>query len=342
MSDIPEDLIADVLSRLPVECLLRFSAIFSVAIDSLVDILKHDDDILPPAFHLHDLKLKSYGIIGSCNGLMCLYSLRSGTPILLNPSTKKYQLLPPVPKPSFRYSRFHEFYGFGYDPVNDDYKIVRIARYLDDQHFPFHNEVIVYSLRSNIWRVISCNFPPITVTQKPTFLSYGVLFNGALHWVATRQPGSRMDGFIIVAFDLVDENYREVQLPNTSGNHGMTLGVSGGCLFFSCIDGDDDDMVELWVMKDYMVHESWTKISIAFLSRVYMKKIWEVRILDYSNSSSEVLLTQINMTLCWLDLKEQKVVDVGIGSSAAEICIPSLVKLSSDLGTNVYKCCCGL
>lgn len=65
-------------------------------------------------------------------------------------------------------------YGFGYDHVNDDYKVLRIAQFWDE----VVDEVKVYNLKSNSWRRIK---------DFPYYLSYkradGMLVNGALHWV---------------------------------------------------------------------------------------------------------------------------------------------------------------
>lgn len=74
----------------------------------------------------------------------------------------------------------------------------------------------------------------------------------------------RFDGsYVILAFDLWDEIFREVKLPSSHDNywlHHCHMVVLVGCLcvVFSLFNG-----IDVWVMK-YGVRESWTKFTIAF------------------------------------------------------------------------------
>ncbi|XP_059635217.1 F-box protein CPR1-like [Cornus florida] len=196
------------------------------------------------------------------------------------------------------------------------------------------SEITVFSLKSNVWRRINHRF-----SNLPRPCRHGVFFNGALHWVATRQPESHVDNYI-AAFDLGVENFREVQLPEDFWT--VTLGVSGGCLWLFGINVDDDDHLELWVMNNYMMREmSWTKHSLSFFSHVYEDlHVCQLRILGYSKGTTQVLLVQLNFNFFWLDLKQQTVADLGFRSRgfrplAAEIYIASLVKVPCDQGTNI-------
>ncbi|XP_059635248.1 F-box protein CPR1-like [Cornus florida] len=302
MANITEDLIVHVLSRLPVETLLRFRCVskrwcalidspnflslqlneslatnnnltlifeklkvdglYSLGFDSLDDILNHDDHNIVK-FDDPFLKADKFDIVGSCNGLICLISLGVNEVLmLLNPSTKKHQILPPMPPPSSEIC--DTVHGFGYDPVNDDYKIVNVATLFDDEVNPLGSEITVFSLKSNVWRRINHRFSNLLRPGQ-----HGVFFNGALHWVATRQPELHEDNYI-AAFDLRVENFREVQLPKDFWS--VTLGVSGGCLWLFGINVNDDDHLELWVMNNYVMREmSWTKHSLSFFSHVCWK-----------------------------------------------------------------------
>lgn len=63
-----------------------------------------------------------------------------------------------VSPPGFKVSRPF-IYGFGYDPINGDYKLVRVMQcsQLSRQEFYF-NKVDVYSAKSNTWKNVS-DFP---------------------------------------------------------------------------------------------------------------------------------------------------------------------------------------
>jgi hypothetical protein len=86
------------------------------------------------------------------------------------------------------------------------------------------------------------------------------LFNGALHSTAW----SRSHKFIL-SFDVNDERFREIMLPQNYeeddilGHPMFRLAVLKGSLaLFVC----GSDICYIWVMRDYGVVESWTKISV--------------------------------------------------------------------------------
>ncbi|KAE9453271.1 hypothetical protein C3L33_14825, partial [Rhododendron williamsianum] len=89
---------------------------------------------------------------GSCNGLICLSNQEKGI-FLWNPSTKKHWKLPVCPietVPTFSSNVVNAVYGFGYDSVTDDYKVVRVVQHHGVAFMD--SEVWVYSLKSNSWK----------------------------------------------------------------------------------------------------------------------------------------------------------------------------------------------
>ncbi|MBA0762389.1 hypothetical protein Gotri_012017, partial [Gossypium trilobum] len=119
-----------------------------------------------------------------------------------------FNLFIEFPSPPIRCSR-STYYGFGYDPVSDDYKLVRIVQLLGAKDEYFHSEAKVYSLRSNSWRRIKDFFF--------YFISYrqlGFLANNVLHLLAFKTPeSSKRD---LVGFDLRSEEFSLVELPDFS------------------------------------------------------------------------------------------------------------------------------
>ncbi|CAI9285588.1 unnamed protein product [Lactuca saligna] len=66
---------------------------------------------------------RDFCIIGSCNGILCVFDYLEAKCISLwNPSIRRKLTLPDCPHRSF--SRVHT--GFGFDPITNDYKIVSI------------------------------------------------------------------------------------------------------------------------------------------------------------------------------------------------------------------------
>ncbi|XP_042515315.1 uncharacterized protein LOC122089677 [Macadamia integrifolia] len=122
------------------------------------------------------------------------------------------------------------------------------------------SEAKLYSLSTNSWRRIGyMPFLPIGPRHQ-----CGVLTNSTVHWVAKRNTGIRgITGLdtapsVIVSFELKDEKYREVPPPDfVDDRFYLIIGVLRGqlCMFCDLFP----DCVELWVMKDYSVRDSWAK-----------------------------------------------------------------------------------
>ena len=69
-------------------------------------------------------------LFDSVNGLVCCTKSNQNIVLIFNPSTRKSIMLPVVPfdlQISFDYCFDKHLCGFGYDHVNDEYKIVKIA-----------------------------------------------------------------------------------------------------------------------------------------------------------------------------------------------------------------------
>ncbi|KAM7528796.1 hypothetical protein LguiB_032206 [Lonicera macranthoides] len=166
-------------------------------------------------------------IIVSCNGLLCLTNTEKYI-FLWNPTTSKYWKSAVCRIPlGVKYVVF----GFGYDDAKDDYKVVRMRRWL---HLP--------------------------------------------------------RGDLIAAFDLRSEEYRLVPQPEYSiKNFDMKVDVLEECLCVLC--KDYSLQFEMWVMEDYGVEKSWTKLISCVDPNVY----WFHDIVlpvAYSKSRKQMLLLQ--------------------------------------------------
>ncbi|XP_043721164.1 F-box protein CPR1-like [Telopea speciosissima] len=210
-------------------------------------------------------------ILASCNGLLCMfdddgvasdYRKEVYDTFLWNPSTRTHKKLPFTPIEFPNNSCFAHFtaYGFGYDPTTDDYKVIRVSQFypesglFDDSKY-IVSEVKVYSLSTNSWRRVE-GIPFLSIEHR-----LGIFTNSAFHWVAKRKTGVMGPNTapnVIVSIDVKDDVYREVPLPHFVDNKfNMAVGVLGGQLCMLC--NFSRVHVELWVMKDYGVRDSWEK-----------------------------------------------------------------------------------
>ncbi|GFY85211.1 hypothetical protein Acr_03g0019850 [Actinidia rufa] len=184
-------------------------------------------------------------IVGSCDGLVCISFFKDLTDIIYiwNPSTRESHILPSLGK----VINLGISYGFGYDSSNDDYKVVR-GTFVNGPR-----EVKVYSLRTDSWRRIQ-DFPSTLINFHS--MESGQLVNGSLNWAATNPS---IHSWVIPSLDLGKETYREIPQPNY-GKEFTRLSVRAlrGRLCVVC--DDVCTFADLWVMEEYGMKESWTKL----------------------------------------------------------------------------------
>ncbi|XP_008236094.1 PREDICTED: F-box/kelch-repeat protein At3g06240-like [Prunus mume] len=280
---LPDDVIVHVLLRLPVKSLIRFSCV-SKRWRSLVI---SDPEFAQSHFKLAskqktinrrlllstdsqleslDLEAPSFGdknsvrklvspfklddgakILGSCNGLVCAIGVHEKF-YIWNPSTGlsktlsnkgSFGLWPRTEMPILH----NCYYGFGYVSAIDDYKLA-VATDL--------GEVAIFSLRANVWKRMKGPDDQSIDMQTVN----GTLLNEALHWLPSHQ-------LYMFAFDLAKEESRKVPLPVTWELDDMPiqyLGLLEGCLCALQHKSCDCDSIDFWVMTEYGVLESWTKL----------------------------------------------------------------------------------
>ncbi|VVA96674.1 unnamed protein product [Arabis nemorensis] len=210
------------------------------------------------------LNAKSYRrnwveIVGSSNGLVCI-SPGEGALFLYNPTTGESKRLPEtVPPKSNEFVEQFQTYGFGFDDLTGDYKVVKLIADSEDVI-----NASVYSLKSDSWRRIS----DLSYVHNDGFNS-GVHFKGVIHWVFTLKEGNQ-NPRVIVAFDIKTEEFREMTLPDEAEDCSHTfknfvVGSINGrlCVVNSCYEVHDD----IWVMNEYGVASSWHRIRISLLYR---------------------------------------------------------------------------
>jgi F-box interacting protein len=153
-------------------------------------------------------------------------------------------------------------YGFGYDQSKDDYLVVSMSTDASLGDISSHLEF--FSLRDNTWKEIEgTHFPYVTMSGAPKL---GSLFDGAIHWLAFRRD---LEMTVIVAFDLMERKLVEMSLPDDIAHELLAscdLWVFGEFLALWVME--DNYSVEIWVMKEYKVHSSWTKTVVLSIDAI--------------------------------------------------------------------------
>ncbi|GJW94064.1 F-box/kelch-repeat protein-like protein [Tanacetum coccineum] len=143
-------------------------------------------------------------VVGSCNGIICLFYLNDF--ILWNPLIRR-TLKIPVHDPSGRnyISATESFgYGFGFDRITEDYRIVRVA-YKEGQGIQNSS---VYTMKTRTWREIP--FPTTPFSYEET--KVGHLVNGVLHWGVRNHTYAKRHQYILT-FDVSTHAFGTIEMP---------------------------------------------------------------------------------------------------------------------------------
>ncbi|KAF8409673.1 hypothetical protein HHK36_005752 [Tetracentron sinense] len=286
MESLPREIAIDILSRLPITSLMQFKCVcrawrllaqdprlpimhLALSTENNPCLILHCDYPIRNQLYFVEIdatngyteavrKIKTpfgsvmpeFDIAGSSNGLLCLSDALYCDPVhIYNPFTGYYIELPKLNQ----YTDQEVVFEFGFHLELKVYKVVRIVYTGLLGRAGYKKSVVqVFTLGTNTWRNRG-HVPYQIDRRRPS----EALVNGALHWVTRRRRVALSQ--LIVSFDLADEEFREVPRPECGGLDKCTyhLVVLGGCLSAAvyCTDG----RIEVWVMKDYNVKESWIK-----------------------------------------------------------------------------------
>ncbi|KAA8524836.1 hypothetical protein F0562_011259 [Nyssa sinensis] len=317
MKNLPRDIALDILSRLPITSLLQFRFVcrswrflsqdpdlvklhFSRTAKNNPCLIFHCDYPIRNQLYFVDFSdqddnqtvrkidtpicaaMPEFYVVGSCNGLLCLYNSLYNDPVYIyNPFTRDYKRLP---ESRLQFQEKEVLFGFGFHPNSREYKVVKIV-YSSRSWRRSRSEVQIFSLGSSTtWRSIGKVVYRLERSE--------ALVNGRLHWV-TRPVRLRR----IVSFDLADEKFEEVPKPSCGGLNRCNyhLAVLGGCL--SAVVYCNYGKLEIWVMKDYNVKESWVK---EFKIGAYSPKFLEQNLVQSYGIWNNTLNGKLARVLCLL------------------------------------------
>ncbi|XP_030934675.1 F-box/kelch-repeat protein At3g23880-like isoform X1 [Quercus lobata] len=297
--DLPEEIVLEILARLPVKSLLRFRCVCKTWYSYITSpnfisthLLCYNNHDGGYVIHIHSqictlasdrtfetisevrfpftFQSKYSDLVGSCNGILCITDFvtsKSKDVYLWNPSIRKFKRLPLTCLNQTQV--LNAAHGFGYDSLNNDYKVVRISWNRTKWIPP--PEVEVYSLSSDSWKRVV-----LEISWRPNVISYGLngilafpFVSGHLHWMIEmiEEGGGqeRRCTSMILSFDVNSEKFKELPVPD-----------EGGCIA-KCLTSYKEKLAlvkfghgaqpfsrlcSIWVMREYSVLDSWNKLHI--------------------------------------------------------------------------------
>ncbi|MBA0640291.1 hypothetical protein Goklo_023244 [Gossypium klotzschianum] len=361
METLPHEIIVDILSRLPITSLVQFKFVCkgwrALAQDPLLadmqlswkapttnpclilhcdfpirnqlyfvdlSVHNHDKDKVKRLYVPFQTSMPEFDVVGTCNGLLCLSdSLYNDALYVYNPFTMDFMELPK----SRQYSDQEVVFGFGFHPKTKQYKVVKIVYYRNTSSSSYsrarrvvypQSDVQVFTLGTSAWR--SLGKVAYQLIRRPS----EALVNGRLHWVS--RPRRYYPARRLMSFDLEDEQFREVPKPDCGGLNRCNFHLCVLRGFLAAAVYGNYGKLEIWVMKDYNVKESWIKeFSIgAYMPKCLKQnlvrdrplKIWKnpsngkvVRLLCLLDNG-EILLEYKNRVLVSYDPKKGKFTDL--------------------------------
>ena len=195
-------------------------------------------------------------IISSCRGFIFFH--HSSGFCILNPCTKVHKQIPLAPgefETNLELRYFYYLYGFGYDPLRDDYLVVSLSCIPAEEDL---SRLEYFSLKDNKWKQIEDTYFLYTIDKIDPRV--GSLYNNAIHWLALHSD-SLVE--VIVVFDLTERELFEMPYPNGVEHNSdhCELWVFGEFLSLWAMDCENSK-IEIWLMKEYNVHSSWIKAIV--------------------------------------------------------------------------------
>ncbi|MED6162875.1 hypothetical protein PIB30_074557 [Stylosanthes scabra] len=231
MPVLPDEIVLEILLRLPVKALLKFKRVgkaWNTLISSPQFAIDNPSPTLAPAMVCCSC-IMVQSVVSACGTLASDLHLNVG-----------FQL-------SIYIDQIFTSCGLGYDHVHDKYKFVT-ADGLDYTK--------IFRFGPNYW-TFGPDFPyrPVGMSRKTGKFLSGT---GTLNWMASMKEKE----WVILSFDVANETFGQVSLPRLSGvglhTYDPVLQASMDCLCFTI---QKYGVFEMWMMKEYGVWESWTMIS---------------------------------------------------------------------------------
>jgi F-box interacting protein len=354
---LPYDVVFDILTRLPVRSLVRFSCVskswnsiitspdfITTPMNRPMSLSNNKGYLLyvpanPDHYSLYDQNLCidvcnsdrtlthisrfhvpfSAHMVDFCNGMFCLCNLPNNVLYLWNPSIRKFKM---ISTPHFTHHFGTDDYdlsmALAYHSQNNDFKILGILSFWGSEAPPA--EAVVYTLSTDSWKWVVISLGSIDYIDP----SPGLFCNGALHFIAW----SRTRKFIL-SFDVNDERFREIMLPQNDEEDDSVVRTINGLAAFKALavfkgslalfGYSRSETCYIWVMREYGVVESWIKISVPLHS---------VKQFFGCTDSGELLVDIKDRGLISYDPVSRNENNLGIQS-------PSWVRYTADLMENL-------
>lgn len=286
--DLSEDVILEILLRLPVKTLVRFKCVckqWYTIIESQSFVNQHfgqrsnqerllvrhyNEDLHAYALFVDDicsefeepahLQMPSmiFELLGPVNGVFCVVG-QSRDLALLNPATRQLKPLPELPEVIVEPYLFFldNVLGFGFDPLTGDYKVVSIWYFWDisANALDCHPIIFVYNLGSNSWRDLK-DVGCFKSSYRACSSLCKTYLNGVYYWT---MEFSNTNVAAVLAFDMSTEKFQEIHVPDCLKSKIGHVTIHGNSIVLLSYQLERADLCEVWVMEK---EGSWNRGAV--------------------------------------------------------------------------------
>ncbi|GAU34078.1 hypothetical protein TSUD_255740 [Trifolium subterraneum] len=273
----------------------------------------------PPQFQGKEKYIFIVGSV-SINGILCLKHgfTRTYQVVLWNPTTGETKVIPPSPIENRRPDRdsWRFLHGFGYDHVNDDYKVIQMIDYFPDDQDDEDNMVWedrsydplweIYSLKSNSWKKFDVDMRNCYYYSE--LRGIGLYTDGVFHWWA--RSASKNIEECLMSFDFSKEVMFTTLVPlNIDGGFDVgfverhLVSLNGSIALISNYKKESTFCIS--VLAKLGVRESWMNLFT----------VGPLPFVDFPNGvgkKNNILFYIKDEDLVCVDLKTQMIKDIGV------------------------------
>jgi F-box interacting protein len=153
----------------------------------------------------------------------------------------------------------------------------------------------------------------------------GVFVGGTVNWLAYEASNSSYC-CDIVSLDLEKESYQKIPQPDLEKDH-WAIGMFRDCL---CIFASSDMFLDVCIMKEYGIKESWTKLyNVPYAENPYTHPYRKTVYIFYDDQLLFIVVDK-------LDLYNWKFKLVVYNSKNGNVNIAKIQHIDSLMNTNVY------
>ncbi|XP_010488097.1 PREDICTED: putative F-box protein At3g21120 [Camelina sativa] len=161
-------------------------------------------------------------------------------------------------QPRNLYKEF-DYYAFGYGDKSSCYKILRMQQFANDR---WHTMSEVYDLASNKWGSVSVTTDWVIQLSK----SCGMYVKGTTYWLALGKDRPPHDRYFLLSFDFSSERFQSLSLPADANHSSLYVALSmtkeeQQFRMFASFDSDERNKSDVWIATkvESTGAMSWTK-----------------------------------------------------------------------------------